>query len=488
MLRQFRAILAAADWRERRFPMKSLKLARVSVLAVFALAMSVPLAAQDSRIAKYKGTFPDGAKYLIEVPRNWNGTFLLYSHGYDSPGGPYPADDGNVELGDIVHSCLLSHGYALGGSSYATAGYAIQSALSDQILVLDTFTSLVAPPNRTIAWGQSLGGGITAGLVQKHPSRFSGAIVLSGIVAGSVGIFNQWLDSAFALNTLLASGQLQVVNITHVNRDLKIASEVLTEAQTSPQGRARIDLVAALSDLPGWTDIIDPNPPEPSPTDYAAREANNYVSLQNDIFFYFLVRQDMETHAGGNPSWNKGVSYRRQLEHSVDYEEVKALYAQAGIDLDADLNTLDKAVSITADPGALSYLTQYITFDGDLDVPMLALHTSGDDILNVQVEQAYAAVVRDQDDSKLLRERFVHRAGHVNFTAAEVIAALQALIQRLDTGKWQDIRPEDLNKAASDLGPTYNVLLPPFNQSAPPAFINYKPAPFLRRFDSPNNE
>ncbi|HYL12143.1 MAG TPA: hypothetical protein VEV41_03860, partial [Terriglobales bacterium] len=33
-------------------------------------------------VTTFTGTFADGASYLIEVPANWNGTLLLYSHGY----------------------------------------------------------------------------------------------------------------------------------------------------------------------------------------------------------------------------------------------------------------------------------------------------------------------------------------------------------------------------------------------------------------------
>ena len=36
------------------------------------------------------GAFADGATFLIEVPANWNGTLLLYSHGYVPPGSTNP--------------------------------------------------------------------------------------------------------------------------------------------------------------------------------------------------------------------------------------------------------------------------------------------------------------------------------------------------------------------------------------------------------------
>src|SRR5579872_2807145 len=93
-----------------------------------------------SGVKTYRGKFSDGAKYLIQVPSKWNGTLVLYSHGYVIPGFSNPAED----VGDpITGAYLLANGYALGGSSYASTGWAIQQALPDQIEVLDTFNKLI---------------------------------------------------------------------------------------------------------------------------------------------------------------------------------------------------------------------------------------------------------------------------------------------------------------------------------------------------------
>src|SRR6201981_3899607 len=87
------------------------------------------------------GTLPDGATFLIEVPSPWNGTLLLYSHGYVTPGSPNPAQD----VGDpATGAFLLNAGFALAGSSYRTTGWALEQALPDQIALLDFFSA--APP------------------------------------------------------------------------------------------------------------------------------------------------------------------------------------------------------------------------------------------------------------------------------------------------------------------------------------------------------
>jgi pimeloyl-ACP methyl ester carboxylesterase len=417
------------------------------------------------------GTLPDGATFLIEVPSPWNGTLLLYSHGYVTPGSPNPAQD----VGDPgTRAFLLANGFALAGSSYAHTGWAIQEGLLDQIAVLDAFAALVGTPSHTIAWGHSLGGIITAGLIQRFPGRFDAALPMCGVLSGGVGTWNQGLDVEFAFKTLLAFGSpLQVVNITDPIGNLGLAESILASAQATPQGRARLALASALGDAPGW---FDPASPEPAANDFASREANQFLwASQVDFPFLFALRAELEFRAGGNPSWNTGVDYRRQLNHSVDREEVRALYKQAGLSLDADLDALNEAARITANSTSVQYMEQNIIFNGQIHFPVLTMHTTGDGLVNNQNESAYKDVVDEAGNNRYLRRTFVHRAGHCTFTPAETVTALENLLERLNTGEWPDLDPSALNAEAAALGPL-NV--------APPSFLRFEPTPFLRPFDA----
>lgn len=438
------------------------------VALVGSLAFNVHLA-RASGAQTLTGTL-DGAAYLIQVPDPWNGTLVLYSHGYVTPGQPNPARD----VGDAVTGAwLLSHGYALAGSAYSTTGWALQQAFQDQIDLVNFFDTTVGQPTRTIAWGHSLGGIITAGLVQLNPQRFDAALPMCGVVAGGIGTWNVSLDSAFAFNQLLAGGALQVVHITNPSGNLNAAEGALFAAQQTPQGRARLALAASLADLPGW---FSPTSPEPAADDYAAQEANQFLwEQQVDFPFAWALRAELEFRAGGNPSWNTGVNYRVQFAHSIDQDEVTALYAQAGLNLDDDLNALQNAPRISADPSAVDYLNQFITFNGQINIPILTMHTTGDGLVLNQDEQTYASVVRSTGNNALLRETFVHRAGHCAFTPAETITAFQTLIDRLDIGRWQaSTDPDTMNAEAAALGSTANPL--------PPSFLDYQPAQFLRPF------
>lgn len=415
----------------------------------------------------------DGSNYLFEVPANWNGTLLLYSHGYRFTGSAFTPQDSSDAATGVT---LLHQGYALAGSSYSQNGWALQQAFHDQFALLDFFNQTCGKPTRTIPWGDSLGGIITAGLVQLQPERFAGAMPLCGVLAGGIGTWNQALDSSFAFNLLLAGGKLSVVHITDPTTNFGAAKLAIETAQNTPQGRARIALSSALGDLPGW---FNPASPEPAATDFAAQEANQFLwQDQVDLPFAFFGRAELEARAGGNPSWNIGVNYRVQLSRSVDRSEVEALYQQAGLSLEKDLDTLNNAQRITPDLKSALYLNKFITFNGDLDIPVLTMHTTGDGLVVNTDEHSYAQVVREAGDASLLRQVFVHRAGHCTMTPAERLTAIGTLIRRLDTGKWGDSTdPALMNQEAAALGPL-NV--------APPAFIEFKPAPFLRPFTFPD--
>ena len=456
----------------------------ITALAVGAALINSPaLAAAASPPTTYTGTFADGATYLVEVPANWNYTLLLYSHGYYI--GQNPAQD----AGDpVTKQWLLDRGYALAGSSYASTGWAVESALADQIKVLDAFDQLTGRhPDRTIAWGHSMGGLVTAGLVQGNPGRITAAMPLCGWVSGGPAVWNQHLDGAFAFKTLVSGGSsLELARITNPGANIGAAETLLAKAQAEPGGRARIALVSALTQLPGWE---DPASAEPAAGDYAAREYNQFRWNARFAFpITFLLRAQMEARAGGNPSWNTGVDYREQLRRSGFKEEVEALYATAGLSLASDLDTLNEAPRISADPTALAYLVRNVTIDGQLhSIPVLTVHSTGDGLVPVSNEQAYARAV-DEADGGDLRQLFVHRAGHCTLTVAETLTAFKRLFQRLDTGSWGKLNPELLNEAAATLGPVYNQLVPfqfaPFAPQAgvAPAFLRYRPAPFLRPF------
>jgi hypothetical protein len=421
-------------------------------------------------ISTVTGTLSDGAAYELQCPAGaWNGTLFLFSHGYVVPGAANPAADASDA---VTAGWLLAAGYALAGSSYATTGWSVQQAIPDQAATVAAFGREYKAPRHTVAWGESLGGMITAGLIQEYPRLFSAALPACGVLSGGVATWNTALDAAFTFQQLIAPG-VQVTGITSPTANLTAAETALAAAQKTPQGRARMALVSAMSDTPGW---FTPGSPEPAAADYTAQEANQFDWASQVTFpFVFDFRAELEARAGGNPSWTTGVNFATELASSTDRTEVEALYKAAGLSLNADLRTLNKAPRISANPKSVRYLAGNIAYTGRISVPVLTMHTTGDGLVVPENEQAYRQAVDRAGDGSLLRQVFVDRAGHCAFTPAEMITAIKVLLDRMTTGHWRVPPVAQLNAAAASLGATANTL--------PPEYTTYQPAPYLRPFD-----
>jgi hypothetical protein len=243
----------------------------------------------------------------------------------------------------------------------------------------------------------------------------------------------------------------------------------LDAAQASSAGRARTALAAALHNIPAWTDAAAPEPP---PGDHEAAQRNQYAALRGTVYVGLSWRQEAETWAGGNMSWNTDVDYGRMLARSSIRDEVESLYARAGLSLAKDLAALAHAPRISADPHAVRYLARNLSFTGRLPIPLLTIHTTGDALVPVQVQRAYADAVHESGRDRLLRQAFVHRGGHCSFTTGEMLAALQALERRIDGRHWPNTGPYALNQSAEQLDP-----------AADHAYLTYRPAPYPRPFD-----
>jgi pimeloyl-ACP methyl ester carboxylesterase len=390
--------------------------------------------AESTSARNLSGQLPDGALWRIAVPAQWNGTLLLYSHGYARDvQAPALAPRG-------LEPWLLQHGYALAASSYARPGWAVAEAVPDQLATLDQFGSSIGKPLRTLAWGESMGGLITVALAEHQPARLDGALSACGSVGGSLAMMNMALDGAFAFKTLIGPD-----------------AATLPQAMTSPQGRARVALAAALGGLPLWS---LPEAPQPAASDLQGQLKQVARTFAAGVF---LPREDQEQRAGGRFSWNTGVNYRALLDRSGRRHWVAEYYRQAGVSLDADLETLNAAPRISADPQAVAYMRAHYVPDGELNVPLFSYHTLGDGLTSPILEGAYAHRVKRAGREANIRVAWVAAAGHCTFSPAEHLIALSALESRLQSGHWR-VEPDQLNAAESapELGPRRYVRYTPY--------------------------
>ena len=427
-----------------------LRIALAALASAALVSVPLPAAVADTPAGGHlTGTLSDGATWVADVPEHWNGTLLLFSHGF----GPTVARDAPT---DAVRTELLAQGYAMAGSSYDPHGsmWALNSAERDQFATLDAVTEKIGTPQRTLAIGNSMGGLVNAQLARDGGGRIDGALGQCGLVAGGTDLDNYQLDAEHTIAQLLLPEQdVKLVRFGSADEAAATAkklTDAVTAAQATPQGRARIALAAAFLNLPAWS----PGKDRPAATDWAGQEAQQYDWFAQGILsFVEGGRYAMEQSVGGNNSWNLGVDYTRLLADSPHAPQIHALYQAADLDLRADLRALTEGATVTADPAAVRTAQRTSSAGQGLDVPLLDIHTDGDNLVPVEQENRFAARVRASGDGALLRQAYVERQGHCTFTTAETVAALHALEHRVSTGRWDDVAtPDALQRSATALG------------------------------------
>ncbi|MFD9701814.1 alpha/beta hydrolase family protein [Lentzea sp. NPDC059081] len=393
------------------------------------------------------GQLPDGTPYQFAKPGKWNGVVLV------------DMDFAAGGLTSALTASLVGRGYAVGGTTRTVTGWRIAQAIDNQAAALDRFEAAFGPARWAIAEGRSMGGFVAAGAAQVHPGRFDAAVPMCGGLGGSVGQWNQKLDTVFTLKTLLFRDT--ALPVTGIPADVPGAQQqwisALAGAQSTAEGRARIALASAIGQLPAWGLAADgTTTPVPAWWDAAGLENGMYLALAGGPLPYvgqaMSSRRAIEQVTGGNPSWNTGVDYGRQLlsaepEHQL---AVLRLYAEAGLDLGADLRRLAAAPRIAADPAAVATFARGIVFTGDVRVPVLTVNGTGDQISTVAQQQSYEDLARRAGHGGLVRQTYVRTAGHCTFTVGEQVAAIDQMWQRLRTGRWPDVSPRAMNGLAGD--------------------------------------
>ena len=192
------------------------------------------------------GSLGDSA-YTIKMPANFNGTVLLYSHGY-RVATPIPArlavplgldkgyykavsnpaftasfgsdaaylasGEAQVAPNDTVAQSLLAQGYALAGAGYAKQGWASAEGVEAGENLIKLINSGAIPKTKKImVWGDSLGGLISQTIAERNPGKVAGSLPSCGVMAGPVQAYSSAMSVLFTWKTLIAPN-LKVANYT----------------------------------------------------------------------------------------------------------------------------------------------------------------------------------------------------------------------------------------------------------------------------------
>lgn len=384
-----------------------------------------------------------GAAYQVRLPKTWNGTLLLYSHGYREA-QPSPPDFAAVEKDAAVAStpetadALVAAGFALAGSAYAKNGWAVEDGVKAGEQLHSWFVKNVGTPDRTLVWGDSLGGLITQTIAEKYPEWVSGAAPMCGVLGGLNLNLDLGLDLQYAIKTLLypemkltgfASHEEAVQTWTEAQRRILAATKDLKG------GVPKLLAIAAITDGPTKTSRFDGGT--------ITSQASALVEAAlTGLGLATFGRYEIEQRVGGNPSTNVDADYAKRVSSG---ERAIADRLAPGA-LDAALAALAKGARVKADATARDAADKLGNPTGNLQDPTITLHTAYDPLVLVQNETVFDKRVQESDGRKAdLVQLYTeppatysapapYGAGHCNFTVNERVGLMKTLDEWVRNG------------------------------------------------------
>ena len=388
----------------------------------------------------------NGAPYRIRVPEVWNGTLLIFAHGYrDKADHPGEIDNRNADVAPsaALEAPLLAQGYALAGSAYKDNGWAIGDAILDVKDLAVFFRENVAKPQRTILVAASLGTFVGYKSMEQFGGIYDGALCLCSAGAGATRLWDSGVPLYLAYDVVFGIPP-SWGTVGEVRNDIDFDTEVLAKLAPELSNIAnfpKFEFIRLVAKNPGRG--ITPPPPPGFFPGWAL----------TDFFFVTEARAELQRRAGGPIVQN--------LDHHYELTNAEKAYL-AGIGLptpvvDAWLAQMNARTDIEAKQSARNYVRNNTDFNGKIRNPILTMHTIIDQLLVVANESAYAELNASAGKEELLFQTYTTGVGHCNFTGPQVLTAIGAIDAWVRTG----VRPTNA-QFPNGLG---------FNQAfVPPAF------------------
>ncbi|MEO6589624.1 MAG: hypothetical protein ABIP06_09995 [Pyrinomonadaceae bacterium] len=390
-----------------------------------------------------------GAPYRIVVPQNWNGILLVYAHGYrDKADHPGETDNRNADIAPsaALEPVLLAQGYALAGTAYQDNGWAVEEGIHDLKNLVTHFRGAVGQPRKTIIWGFSMGTVITFESMEKFPGIYDGALAACAVGAGSTQAWDSSGDLMLAYDTVFGM-PASWGNVGDVRDDLDFDTEVLAKLfpeLTNQSNFPKFEFMRLVTGTPG-RGITPPPPPAFYP---------NWVVT--DMFFSTEARAELERRARGPIVQNLDRNYNLTPQERA-YLNAIGLPDAA---IDNWLLAMNGGRIYSAPNYSRNYIERYANYTGEIEKPILTLHTLIDPLVTVSQEREYLETVTKAGNTDLLYQAYTNGNGHCNFTATQLLASLGAITNWVETGTKPT--PANFPTAAGFLPSTF--VPPPMNQ------------------------
>ncbi|GAA3679816.1 DUF6351 family protein [Lentzea roselyniae] len=374
----------------------------MNVLLAFALAASVttpahlpPTAPCPANVPAgttcYEGRDANGAYYTIAVPKKWNKTLVVHSHGGPDLGDPTPErtrDDLNR------WAVMVKEGYAWAGTSYRRGGYGTRMAAEDTDN-LRKMVSTMLKPHKVYLHGQSWGGNVAAKTIELYQG-YDAALLTNGVMAGGTRGYDYRVDLRVVYQYYcgnhprpaevqypLWQGLRAGSTMTTAGLRSRIEECLGTAGNRTPEQQQKLTDILTVTKIPEET-------------------LNSHLN-----FATFTFRDIVHNRLGGKNPWsNTGVTYQGSHDDAA---------LNAGVE------------RFAADPGARAALAHDSDLTGKIEIPVLSLHAIGDPTAFVEHESAYRDTVRKAGRWWNLVQTFTNEATHSTLSDSEYATAMQAL-------------------------------------------------------------
>lgn len=339
------------------------------------------------------GHIGPGSIYRIVRPTNWNGTLVVYAHGFVSPNQPVAIPPDALQ----VIALLTAQGVAVAASSYSENGWVVKDGAQRTHQLLGIFTSKFGLPSRVYAAGGSMGGLVAIKLIETYPGEFAGAL-LACPVAGGTRAQLDYAANVYALFDLFYPGVLPEIDVDDP-QDIEVTSQIVLPAITAmtidPSGALAI---ASIDQTP----VPFANGPE------------LFESIVTALVGAAGYADALELTHGRLFLDNSATQYTGTLSAS-------------------DLQLINANIQrYSASPAGLNLVEHNYTPTGYLTVPTLMISTLRDPVAPAFHAAFYASAVAATGNSNWLVQRSVPGTaggyGHCTFTPQELSTAIVDLV------------------------------------------------------------
>jgi hypothetical protein len=403
---------------------------RLLAVSLVSLSLAVALSAPFSRTEARPSIGPldlsgeiHGAPYRIRVPENWNGTLLVFAHGYrDKADHPGEVDNRNADIAPsgALEAPLLAQGFALAGSAYRDNGWAVEEGLKDTKDLTVFFRENVAKPQRTILWAFSLGTFIGFKSMEQFGGIYDGALCACASGSGATRIWDNGVPAMLAYDVLFGIPS-PWGTVGEVRNDIDFDTEVLAKLVPELSNIANFpkwEFIRLVSGTPGRG--LTPPPPPAFFPGWAI----------TDFFFLTEARAELQRRAGG--------PFVQNLDHNYDLTAAERAYLAGlgvpGAVVDGWLAQMNARRNIQAAENARNYVRNNTDYNGKVKHPVLTLHTIIDPLVVVANESAYAELIASQGREDHLFQVYSTGVGHCNFTGPQILTAVGAIDLWVRTG------------------------------------------------------